>query len=218
MPEDVKDHELLTVVEEPNGHLAMSNEFFLKHIDGCAAVISCLGHTLSFKGIYGKPRRLCLDTTRKICESIETLSPTNPVKFIVISTEGVSRLDGMDPNRGCFERCIINCCLKNFLPPHADNMDVVQYLHENIEKNNNRYVEFCAVRPSDLTDGDQCSYELHETLQNGIFNAPSTSRANVGNFMADCVTVPDIWSKYKNSYPHIINTRLVMGPKVIKRE
>ena len=44
-----------------------------------------------------------------------------------------------------------------------------------------------------------------ETLQNGIFNAGTTSKANVGQFMADLVTDEGVWSTWKGKYPQILN-------------
>ena len=71
----------------------------------------------------------------------------------------------------------------------------------------NHHVNFCAVRPSNLVDApeERSEFGVHATLQNGIFNAGATSRANVGAFMADLVTEEDVWQLWKNAYPHIIN-------------
>ena len=64
----------------------------------------------------------------QICEAFLTLTPPKPVKFIVVSTEGVDRPDGADPQRGWGER-LLTWLLAKTLPPHADNMDTVEYLH-----------------------------------------------------------------------------------------
>ena len=80
-------------------------------------------------------------------------------------------------------------------------MAVVKYLHAHPS----RHAPFCAVRPSDLTDGEAREYTLHATLQNNIFNAGATTRANVGAFMADCVTKDAVWATWRNAYPHILD-------------
>merc|ERR1712232_541140 len=78
-------------------------------------------------------------------------------------------------------------------------------LHKHVSGGGNPHVAFCAVRPSDLKDDDASEFTLHATLQNGIFNAGSTRRANVGEFMADLVTKPAVWAEWKNSYPQILD-------------
>ena len=146
---------------------------------GCDAVISALGHNLTLRGMYGAPRKLCTDTVSQLCRVAEMLQPARPIRLIAISTEGVDRPDGADPPRGRAERLV----LWLLLPPHADKMGVVDYLHHSARTSG--YVEFCAVRPSDLIDrAEQGSPEgevtLHATLQNGIFAShPPSTRARL---------------------------------------
>ena len=200
--------QLLTVVVEPRGHLALDAAAWQEHVRGCDAVISCLGHNLSFRGIWGAPRRLCAETTRVVCEAVRALAPPAPVKYIVVNTEGVDRLDGADPPRGWGERLVL-WMLQKVLPPHADNMATLAYLTtETLPAGKNPHVSFCAVRPSNLTDsgdGATSAYTLHATLQNGIFNAGETRRANVGAFMADLVSNPDLWAAWADTFPHILD-------------
>ena len=40
------------------------------------------------RGMYGAPRKLCTDTVRQLCRVSEQLQPKNPIRLIVISTEG----------------------------------------------------------------------------------------------------------------------------------
>lgn len=208
LPEAAKGHKLLTVVEAPNGHLALSDAEMMGHVRGCDAVVSCLGHNLTFKGVYGSPRMLCRDTVRQVCEACRQLQPPSPVKLVVVSTEGVDRPDGADPKRGLAERLVL-WLLWLLLPPHADNMAVVEYLHR--EAPSNPHVEFCAPRPSDMgpprhTPGEEpAAFTLHATLQNGLFNAGSTRKASVGAFMADLVTKASSWQQWRNAYPHILD-------------
>lgn len=180
------------------------------HLPNChchcsrAPQISALGHNLTRKGIWGSVGRyLCLDTTRKVFDTVCALRPSSPVRYIVISTEGVDRPDGRDPHRGRMERVLL-WLLKYVLPPHADNMANIAYLGTRAA-NPSPFIDFCAVRPSDMIDADPSPYNLHTTLQNGIFNAGVTSRANVGRFMADLVTDSKLWRTWKGGYPHILN-------------
>ena len=112
--------------------------------------------------------------------------------------------DAATLTRGSAERCLL-WLLSWALPPHADNMSVVDYLHK--EARGNPHVEFVAVRPSDMIDADESAYELHATLQNGIFDAGTTSRANVGAFMADLATDKDVWDAWRGTYPQILDAK-----------
>ena len=38
--------------------LELNDDELTRHMQGCEAVISCLGHSLTFKGMFGHPRRL----------------------------------------------------------------------------------------------------------------------------------------------------------------
>eukprot|EP00398_MALV-I-01_sp_L67-1_P000875 gene875-388_t len=212
LPAGVSENSVLKVVVTPDGHLSLSQQELVDLITGCDVVVSALGHRMSCSGMFGRPRNLCEETVRRVCNAISTIQPTKPIKFIIMSTEGVSRLDGSDPKRGCCESCLVNCCLKLFLPPHSDNLKVLRYLHDHVENEKNRYVTFCAVRPSDMRNGEQCEYTIHKTLQNGIFNAGNSTRANVGNFMADLVTDSSVWEEYKDSYPQILDVKDTKKP------
>ena len=81
----------------------------------------------------------------------------------------------------------------------------IAYLGEEVAGGRNPHVAFCAVRPSDLVDAEPSAFTPHATLQNGIFNAGTTRRANVGEFMADLATKPEVWARWRNGYPHILD-------------
>ena len=96
-------------------------------------MISSLGHNMTLRGMYGTPRKLCTDTVRQLCRVAELLQPMNPIRLIAISTEGVDRPDGADPPRGRGERLVL-WLLWLLLPPHADNLAVVDYLHRSARR------------------------------------------------------------------------------------
>lgn len=64
LPEIVKNHTNLSVIEA--SILDLSNAEMIKHVQGCNAVVSCLGHNLTIKGMFGRPRRLVL-TQLAVC-------------------------------------------------------------------------------------------------------------------------------------------------------
>jgi len=204
-----KGHTNLKVLVLRDGHLALSTEELEAHVAECECAVSCLGHNLTFKGIYGRPHDLCVESVRRLCDAARrtrAAQDAKPLRLIVVSTEGVSRCDGADPKRSFLERALISA-LYFLLPPMKDNVEVVRYLHALQEMHSPPRVEFCAVRPSDMIDGDESPHEAYDTLQNGLFNAGNTTRANVGAFMADLVTHSDTWARWRNAFPHLLNSK-----------
>lgn len=61
------------------------------------AIVSCLGHNLTFKGIYGKPRKLVTDTARRLCNAIKSNNPQNITKYILMNTSGNQNRDLNEP-------------------------------------------------------------------------------------------------------------------------
>ncbi|WP_203532645.1 NAD(P)-dependent oxidoreductase [Draconibacterium halophilum] len=77
--------------------LELSDEELTKHVQGCDAVASCLGHNLSFKGMFGQPRRLVTDATRRLCKAIAANQPEKPVKYVLMNTTGNRNRDLHEP-------------------------------------------------------------------------------------------------------------------------
>lgn len=71
LPEDLKNHNNLTMIHA--SFIDLSDDEMARHVSGCTAVASCLGHNMSFKGIYGHPRRLVADVTRRLCDALKTI-------------------------------------------------------------------------------------------------------------------------------------------------
>ena len=46
-----------------------------EYVEGCNAIVSCLGHNMSFQGIFGKPRKLVTDATKRLCSAINEGEP-----------------------------------------------------------------------------------------------------------------------------------------------
>ena len=56
LPQTVINHDQLTVIQA--SVLELSDDEMSQYVGGCHAVASCLGHNLTLKGLYGKPRLL----------------------------------------------------------------------------------------------------------------------------------------------------------------
>lgn len=105
--------------------------------------------------------------------------------------------------------------LGRLLPPHVDNVKTSHYLYDEV-KSHNPHVEFCVVRPELLVNGDKGasplpSFRMSESLQNGIFGGATTTRGNVGCFMADLVTDAQAWARWKGKFPQIVDVKDAKG-------
>ncbi|MBU1567645.1 MAG: SDR family oxidoreductase [Proteobacteria bacterium] len=191
----------LTVVEADL--LSLSNEELQRYIRGCDAVISCLGHVISFKGVFGPPRDLVVRATTRLCRKIEALQPVKPVKFILMSSVSVNHPGGLDARRGMFEKAVL-WILRRMVPPAEDNQLAANFLYSSIGMTN-PFVQWVAVRPDSLLEGDVSEYTLHEGLVSSLFAPDSTNMANVAHFMCELFANPKAWNDWKGKLPVIIN-------------
>ncbi len=77
----LKSHANLSVIGATV--LDLSDAEMAQHVNECGAVASCLGHNLSFKGIFGHPRRLVTEATRRLCEAIRANKSEKTTKFVL---------------------------------------------------------------------------------------------------------------------------------------
>lgn len=202
LPEDLRAQDHLSIIQA--SILDLSSDEMVRHLNGCEAVASCLGHSLSLKGIFGPPHRLVTDATRRLCNAIRAKKLEEPTKFVLMNTVGNSNHD-LNEHRSWGERCIIGI-LRLLLPPQADNEKAADYLRTNIGQSDES-IEWVAVRPSSLINKDEVTaYEVYPSpTRSAIFKAGSTSRINVGHFMANLITDDDLWNKWKGQMPVIYN-------------
>lgn len=171
-------------------------------LSDCNAVASCLGHNISFKGIFGKPRKLVTDAVALICESIYGFSPENPVRFVLMNTTANRNKDLNEKNS--IGRKIVIGLVRLFLPPQSDNEDAAEYLRVNVGQDS-KSIEWVIVRPDTLIDRDEVrGYELYPSpVRNPVFNPGKSSRINVGNFMSRLIVDNDLWNSWKGRMPVI---------------
>lgn len=187
------------------GILDLSQAELIQHISGCDALVSCLGHNMSLKGIYGPPRRLVADSTLRLCSAIQVIKPKRTVKFVLMNTAGNSNRD-LHERVSFAHRCVIGL-LRLLLPPQVDNEKAADYLRVKVGQNDPA-VEWSVVRPDNLIDESQVSdYEVYPSpIRSALFDAGITSRINVAHFMADLILDEATWRKWKGRMPVLCNT------------
>lgn len=206
-PEDLaeflRNHDNMAVIQA--SVLDLSDTEMAQHVKGCDAVASCLGHNLSLKGIYGHPRRLVTEATRRLCQAIKVNKSEAPTKFVLMNTTGNSNRDLPEPI-SLGQRFVIGLVRLLLLPPHVDNERAADYLRTRIGQDDGA-IEWAAVRPDNLINEDEVTeYEVHPSpTRSAIFDAGSTSRINVAHFMARLITEADIWTQWKGQMPVIYN-------------
>lgn len=202
IPDTWKNNDLITVIETSISEI--NPDEMANYVKDCQAVASCLGHNLTLKGIFGKPRNLVTDAVRLLCQAIMKNQPDKPVKFVLMNTTGNSNRD-INESISFGQRVVIRL-LRLLLPPQPDNEKAADYLRLNIGQKNT-LIEWVAVRPDTLINLEKITeYELHTSpTRSPVFNPGKTSRINVGNFMARLIVESDLWNKWKGQMPVIYN-------------
>jgi len=200
LPQAVQNHANLTVIQA--AVLDLSDAELAQHVQGCDAVASCLGHNLTFKGVYGHPRRLVTDATRRLCQAIKANQPETPTKFVLMNTTGNRNRD-LDEPISLAQKIVIGL-LRLVLPPHVDNEQAAEYLRSVIGQHDG-VINWVAVRPDGLVDAEQVTeYEIHPSpTRSAIFDAGKVSRINVAHFMAQLITNNDCFQKWQGQMPVI---------------
>jgi nucleoside-diphosphate-sugar epimerase len=201
LPAGVAGNPNLTVLEADL--LSLSDDDFQRQVSGCDAVISCLGHVITLKGVFGPPRDLVTRATMRLCRAIQAVRPAAPIRFILMSSVSVFRPGAADARRGIFEKAFLRV-LCGLLPPANDNQRAADVLCRDVGTAD-AFVQWVAVRPDTLLDGEVTEYALHEGLVNGLFKPASTNMANVAHFMCALATDSRMWEEWRGKLPVIIN-------------
>jgi len=167
----------------------------------CDSIVCCLGHNISFKGMFGKPHKLVVNVVKKISASIASYNAAK--KFILMSTTAYTNKNQGEENT--FWEKLVFSLLEIVLPPHKDNILAGDHLIFEVGKSEK--IEWIAVRPDSLFDEENKSeFEIHENkIRSPIFNAGKTSRINVSHFMVDLLGNDSLWQNWKYKTPVIYN-------------
>ena len=202
LPERVLTHKRLSVVH--GTVLDLGDTELAEAVRECQAVVSCLGHNMSLKGMYGHPRWLVRDTARRLCEIIERGNPEQAVKYILMNTAGNSNRDIAEPV-SLGHRLVVGL-IRLLLPPYRDNEGASDYFRSVIGQDHGK-IEWVALRPDTLIDGEEVTaYEVYPSpIRSAIFNPGTSSRINVAHFMARLVEEATTWKEWKGQMPVLYN-------------
>src|SRR5688572_9093807 len=68
IPADLRTHANIQVLA--GNVLTFTDSELAEAVRGCAAVASCLGHSISLKGVFGPPHKLVVESVRRLCIAI----------------------------------------------------------------------------------------------------------------------------------------------------
>lgn len=203
--DDMKQETNLIIKEAAISELAPKE--LTEITEGCGAVISCLGHNLSFQGAY-RDGYFLHETVQKLTDSMpkSKAKDGSSCRFVLMGSEGVANPDGKtDPDRSYFERSVL-FLLRWLLPPVADNEKAALYLYQNPS------FDWSVVRPGDLFNKEEVErydckaekgYEVFDHPKGSLFGGHSIARSDVADFMVGLTTTDQkTWEeKYNHKMP-----------------
>ena len=192
LPAELCEDKQLSIIQA--SLLNLSGTELAKATKGCQAIASCLGHNMSWKGIFGQPRRLVTDAVRRLTMAVKANHPAKPIRFVLMNTAGNSNRDISEPIS--FSQQLVIGLLRLLLPPHADNEDASDYLRTEIGQTEEA-IAWSIVRSDNLTNAESITeYAVYASpIRSAIFDAGSSSRINVAHFMPDLITDDSTWQR-----------------------
>ncbi|MCC6622230.1 MAG: SDR family oxidoreductase, partial [Deltaproteobacteria bacterium] len=194
---DLRHHPRVSLLE--GEVLAIDDATFRAQVAGCDAVISCLGHVISLRGVFGAPRRLVTRAVERVRDAVVALSSARPVRLALMSSVSVNRPARADTRRGRFERAFV-ALIRWLIPPARDNQTAADVLTRAPAS-----LEWVVVRPDTLKEGDACPHTLHEGLVATVFSPRQTHMSNVARFLADLATDDALWGQWRGRMPVIVD-------------
>jgi nucleoside-diphosphate-sugar epimerase len=195
-------NEQLTIMK---GNIAeITIEEMSVYMADCQSIACCLGHNLTWRGIFGKPRRLVANAVKLLCEAIKKNESSRQVRFVLMSTVAY-RNKGLNEPISFGERIVIGL-IRLFLPPHSDNEKAADFLRTKLGQDD-PFIEWVAVRPDTLINEKTVTeYSLHPSpLTSPVFKPGKSSRINVAHFMGRLLRENELWKTWKGQTPVIYN-------------
>lgn len=184
--------------------LEIDNKKLKEYLIDVDAVISCLGHNITLKGIFGKPYALVAESLFRIVGIINEVSTNRTVKIILMSTTAC--INKLQNEKFKKHENLVMKIMRFLLPPQRDNELALGYLIDSISISN-KHIEWIAVRPDALINEVEVSeYTVHPSpIRSPIFDAGKTSRINAAYFMVSLLKDEELWGKWKYKTPVIYN-------------
>jgi len=182
----------------------ISEDEMINYLKDCQSVVSCLGHNLTLKGVFGKPRYLVTDSIRLLSNVIQKKSPEQPIKLVLMNTTA-NRNKNLNEPVSIAEKLVM-VLIRLLVPPQSDNEKAADILRMDVGQNN-KLIEWVVVRPDSLiNEAKVTEYELYASpIRSALFNPGKVSRINVGNFLSRLILEIDLWNKWKGQMPVIYN-------------
>lgn len=198
LPPELRPREGLELVR--GTVLDMDEAERLDLVRDCDAICSCLGHNLSFRGMWLPPWRLVTKTLRALCAAATELDGDRHVRVVLMSSSGVRDRELHEPVSPAQHAVL--WLLRLFVPPHPDNERAADHLRLLVGRDHPR-LEWCAVRPDGLVDAEELApYELHPSpIRSAIFDAGRVARVQVADLMARLVTEDELWDAWQARMP-----------------
>jgi len=202
VPDSWKNNDKISIIKATISEISVDE--MMNYLIDCQSVASCLGHNITLKGIFGKPRKLVTDAIKLICMAIQKNSPEKPIKFVLMNTTANRNRD-LNEHISIEEKLVMGL-IRLLVPPQSDNEKSADFFRVNIGQKND-LIEWVAVRPDTLIDENNVTeYELYTSpIRSTLFNPGKTSRINVGDFMSRLIVENDLWIKWKGQMPVIYN-------------
>lgn len=199
LPEGLRAHDRLQVVTA--GVLDLSDLELAALVAGCGAVASCLGHNLTWQGVFGHPRQLVTQAVSRVCRAVTAQRPASPVRLVLMNTAGNRNRD-LAEKLSVAEQGVMSL-VRRVLPPHADNEGAAEVLRTTAVPS----LEWVVVRPDTLINAPGITaYEVCPSpTRSALFNPGQTSRSNVAHFMAELITDEALWGRWRGQMPVIYN-------------
>lgn len=202
IPDSWKNNDQITIIKASISDISVNE--MIEYLIDCQSVASCLGHRITLKGIFGKPKKLVTDAVKLICVAIQKNLPDKPIKFVLMNTTGNRDLN---ESISISEKLVMGL-IRLLVPPQLDNEKAANFLRVNIGEKN-KLINWVVVRPDTLINEDNVTeYEIYASpIRSALFNPGKTSRINVGHFISKLMVENDLWNKWKGQMPVIYNKK-----------
>ena len=205
LPAGSVERALLEVVEADL--LTLPTADLVHHLNGCDAVISCLGHTISVRGVLGPPHDLVRHALSQVRAAVDANPSPTPVRLILMGSVSMNQPEHADSRRGAGQRAFL-WGLRLVLPPSRDNQRAADFLAHDVRPADPD-LHWVVVRPDTLKEGDVGEYVVHDAIVSSLFRPDHTRMAHVAHFMCELVTDDATWERWRSRMPVVVDAEPV---------